>query len=145
VSVTQVTDDLAGLTGYDEARGTETVVVQTTIADLADKAFDAYDVYLRLHLLSHRLVAPHGLSADGFFGLLTNVVWTKLRPVRVGVSSWCGTVARPRTGDRLRHRQVPADGRLRGARRVGRIADADRVRLGAHPGVGNHGDARGLS
>lgn len=57
---------LAALIGRDELRGTETVAVRTDISDLAAGAVDAYDVYLRLHLLSHRLVAPHGLNAGGF-------------------------------------------------------------------------------
>jgi len=70
-------------------------VVQTTIADLADKGCRRLDVYLRLHLLSHRLVAPHGLSADGFFGLLTNVGVDQLRPVRVEGSS-CAARCAPR-------------------------------------------------
>lgn len=81
--------DLASLAGRDEDRGTETVVVRTTIADLDAKAADTHDVYLRLHLLSHRLVAPHKLNADGFFGLLTNVVWTNHGPCAVEASNWC--------------------------------------------------------
>jgi 2,3,4,5-tetrahydropyridine-2-carboxylate N-succinyltransferase len=132
VSVAQVTDDLAALTGYDDARGTETVVVQTTVADLAAKAIDAYDVYLRLQLLSHCLVAPHGLSADGFFGLLTNVVWTNFGP--------CSVEGFELTRARLRARgPVTVYGVDKFPRMVDyvvpagvRIADADRVRLGAH-------------
>jgi 2,3,4,5-tetrahydropyridine-2,6-dicarboxylate N-succinyltransferase len=132
VSVAQVTDDLAALTGPDEVRGTQTVVVQTTIADLADKAVDAYDVYLRLHLLSHRLVPPHGLSTEGFFGLLSNVVWTNFGPCQVegfelvrarlrarGPVTVYGVDKFPRMVDYV----VPTGVR---------VADADRVRLGAH-------------
>ncbi len=55
----------------------------TEIADLQAPPADAYDVWLRLHLLSHRLVKPHGLSLDGQFGLLTNVVWTSIGPCAV--------------------------------------------------------------
>ena len=58
LSVAEVPDELAELTGRDEDRDVETVAVRTTIASLEDKATDAYDAYLRLHLLSHRLVAP---------------------------------------------------------------------------------------
>jgi 2,3,4,5-tetrahydropyridine-2,6-dicarboxylate N-succinyltransferase len=136
VSVAQVTDDVAALTGPDEDRGVETVVVRTVIADLGDKAADAYDVYLRLHLLSHRLVAPHGLNADGFFGLLTNVVWTNHGPCLVdgfelvrarlrrrGPVTVYGVDKFPRMVDYV----VPAGVR---------IADADRVRLGAHLAAG---------
>ena len=42
---------------------------------------DAHDAYLRLHLLSHRLVKPHELNLDGIFGVLPNVAWTNLGPV----------------------------------------------------------------
>jgi len=83
LSVAEIPDELAALAGRDEDRDTETVVVRTEIASLDDKAADAYDAYLRLHLLSHRLVAPHGLNADGFFGVLTNVVWTNHGPCAV--------------------------------------------------------------
>src|SRR5258705_5561853 len=57
LSVAEVADELAALTGRDEDRDVETVAARTTIASLGDKATDAYDAYLRLHLLSHRLVA----------------------------------------------------------------------------------------
>ena len=68
LSVAEVPDEFAALAGRDDERDTETVVVRTVIGSLDDKAVDAYDAYLRLHLLSHRLVAPHGLNADGFSG-----------------------------------------------------------------------------
>ncbi|MDN5933517.1 MAG: 2,3,4,5-tetrahydropyridine-2,6-dicarboxylate N-succinyltransferase, partial [Pseudonocardia sp.] len=48
--------DLEPMAGVDEARGVRTVVVRTEIASLADPPVDAHDVYLRLHLLSHRIV-----------------------------------------------------------------------------------------
>jgi 2,3,4,5-tetrahydropyridine-2-carboxylate N-succinyltransferase len=32
--------------------------------------------YLKLHLLSHRLVKPHGTDLSGLFGVLPNVAWT---------------------------------------------------------------------
>lgn len=127
---------LAALIGRDELRGTETVAVRTDISDLAAGAVDAYDVYLRLHLLSHRLVAPHGLNAGGFFPLLTNVVWTNHGPCPVdgfeavrlrlrtrGPVTVYGIDKFPRMVDYV----VPA---------AVRIADADRVRLGAHLAAG---------
>src|SRR3984893_15225866 len=83
LSVAEVPDELAELTGRDDDRNVETVAVRTTIASLEDKTTDAYDAYLRLHLLSRRLVAPHGLNADGFFSVLTNVVWTNHGPCAV--------------------------------------------------------------
>src|SRR5215207_3340280 len=48
---------------------------------LVEAPTDAYDAYLRLHLLSHRLVKPHGLSLEGLFGVLPNVAWTSQGPV----------------------------------------------------------------
>lgn len=69
--------------GVDARRGVEIVAVRTVIASLDDKPLDAHDAYLRLHLLSHRLVQPHGQNLDGVFGLLTNVAWTSLGPVAV--------------------------------------------------------------
>ncbi|GFG70374.1 2,3,4,5-tetrahydropyridine-2,6-dicarboxylate N-succinyltransferase [Mycolicibacter senuensis] len=120
------------LVGADEDRGTETVAVRTVIGSLADKAVDAYDAYLRLHLLSHRLVAPHGLNADGLFGVLTNVVWTNHGP--------CSVEGFESVRARLRRRgPVAVYGVDKFPRMVDyvlpsgvRIADADRVRLGAH-------------
>ncbi|MCV7249824.1 2,3,4,5-tetrahydropyridine-2,6-dicarboxylate N-succinyltransferase [Mycobacterium koreense] len=132
LSAAEVPAEFAALTGRDEDRGTETVVVRTGIADLGAKAADAYDGYLRLHLLSHRLVAPHGLNADGLFAVLTNVVWTNHGPCAVdgfetvrarlrrrGPVTVYGVDKFPRMVDYV----VPAGVR---------IADADRVRLGAH-------------
>ena len=132
LSADETPAELAALLGPDDDRGVQTVAVRTTIADIADKAADAHDVYLRLHLLSHRLVAPHGLNADGFFGLLTNVVWTTHGP--------CPVDGFETTRARLRKRgQVTVYGIDKFPRMVDyvlptgvRIAEADRVRLGAH-------------
>lgn len=132
LSVAEVAPELAALAGRDEDRDVEVVVVRTVIENLADKAVDAFDVYLRLHLLSHRLVAPHGLNADGFFGLLTNVVWTNHGP--------CAIEDFETVRARLRRRgPVTVYGVDKFPRMVDyvvpsgvRVADADRVRLGAH-------------
>ena len=108
-------------------------VVVTFIGDLAHKPEDVHDVYLRLHLLSHRRVKPHGLNLEGIFGLLNNVVWTnegpydpdtfatvRLRARAKGVEPKVHSVDKfPRMTDYV----VPSGVR---------IADADRVRLGAH-------------
>src|SRR5437879_4255115 len=67
----------------DPRRGVEVIAVRTAIASLDDKPLDAHDVYLRLHLLSHRLVRPNEQSLDGIFGLIANVAWTSLGPVPV--------------------------------------------------------------
>jgi 2,3,4,5-tetrahydropyridine-2-carboxylate N-succinyltransferase len=124
--------ELAALVGRDDDRGTETVAVRTVIGSLDAVAVDAYDAYLRLHLLSHRLVAPHGLNAGGLFGVLTNVVWTNRGPC--AVEGFEAVRARLR-----RHGQVTVYGVDKFPRMVDyvvpagvRIADADRVRLGAH-------------
>jgi 2,3,4,5-tetrahydropyridine-2,6-dicarboxylate N-succinyltransferase len=132
LSAAEVSAELAELAGRDEARDVDIVVVRTTIASLDDKPADAYDVYLRLHLLSHRLVAPHGLNLDGIFGFLANVVWTSHGP--------CAVDGFELTRARLRKRgTVAVYGVDKFPRMVDyvlpkgvRIADADRVRLGAH-------------
>ncbi|WP_396921811.1 2,3,4,5-tetrahydropyridine-2,6-dicarboxylate N-succinyltransferase [Mycolicibacterium sp.] len=124
--------DFAGLTGPDADRGVEVVAVRTTIASLDDKPADTHDAYLRLHLLSHRLVAPHGANLDGVFGLLANVVWTSFGP--------CAVEGFETVRARLRRRgAVAVYGVDKFPRMVDyvtptgvRIADADRVRLGAH-------------
>lgn len=124
---------LAARSGTDEARGVEMSLVRSTIGDLSDPPADAYDAYLRLHLLSHRLVRPHGLNVDGIFGKLANVVWTTQGPCPVT------------DFESTRHR-LQAAGRPVAVTSVDkfprmtdyvipsgvRIADADRVRLGAH-------------
>jgi 2,3,4,5-tetrahydropyridine-2-carboxylate N-succinyltransferase len=128
----EVPPDLAALTGRDEDRGTATVAVRTVIGSLDDVATDSYDAYLRLHLLSHRLVAPHGLNATGLFAVLTNVVWTNYGP--------CAIDGFEAVRTRLRRRgPVTVYGVDKFPRMVDyvvptgvRIADADRVRLGAH-------------
>ncbi len=65
----------------DDRRGTKTLTVVTVLDNLDSAPTDAYDAYLRLHLLSSRLVAPHGLNLDGIFGVLPNVAWTSHGPV----------------------------------------------------------------
>ena len=105
--------------------------------NLAKAPLDASDVYLRLHLLSGRHVKPHGLSLDGIFGLLANVVWTSLGPCAVAEFSQVREKIITRNGfiaiygvdkfPRMVDYVIP-DGV--------RIADADRVRLGAHLAAG---------
>ena len=123
---------LTSLVGVDEIRKVKREIVSLEI-DLALAPQSAVDAYLRLHLLSHRLVKPHGAVMDGIFGLLTNVVWTSAGPcavdgfeeVRAGLRAKYGHVAVfsvdkfPRMVDYI----IPSGVR---------IADADRVRLGAH-------------
>jgi 2,3,4,5-tetrahydropyridine-2-carboxylate N-succinyltransferase len=117
----------------DELRLVEGVPVLTVIEDLSAPPADVHDAYLRLHLLSHRLVRPNTINLDGIFGALPNVAWTNRGPVDpadleavrlrarahdrpLGVSS---VDKFPRMTDYV----VPSGVR---------VADADRVRLGAH-------------
>src|SRR5690606_15239835 len=124
--------EVTALLGADEARGVEVVAVRTSLATLATAPADAHDVYLRLHLLSHRLVRPHGVSLDGQFGYLSNVVWTNHGP--------CPVEGFEATRMRLRARgPVTVYSIDKFPRMVDyvspsgvRIGDADRVRLGAH-------------
>ena len=128
--------DVSGLAGgikTDDIRQVRTQIVTTVITDLNSAPHDAADVYLRLHLLSHRLVKPRSINLDGIFGLLQNVAWTSLGPVAIENLSEVQIAARsngttfnvfgvdkfPRMVDYV----VPSGVR---------IADADRVRLGAH-------------
>ena len=127
-----VPSELNALVGKDEIRGVSKELVSIEIA--LDKApASVSDAYLRLHLLSHRLVKPHGLNLDGIFGILNNVVWTSYGPCAVegfeltraklkaayGNVNVFGVDKFPRMVDYV----IPSGVR---------IADADRVRLGAH-------------
>ncbi len=122
---------LLALEGTDEARGTRTETV-CTVVDLDAEPEGAADAYLRLHLLSCRLVAPNTVNLDGIFSVLPNVVWTNHGPCPVegfeavrmrlrarGPVTVYGVDKFPRMVDYV----LPAGVR---------IADADRVRLGAH-------------
>ncbi len=124
---------LASAVDSDELRQVRTSVITTVISDLNTAPKDAADVYLRLHLLSHRLVKPRSINLDGIFGLLQNVAWTSLGAVAINNLTQVQISARakgmsfnvfgvdkfPRMVDYV----VPSGVR---------IADADRVRLGAH-------------
>ncbi|MEU4684550.1 2,3,4,5-tetrahydropyridine-2,6-dicarboxylate N-succinyltransferase [Streptomyces xinghaiensis] len=123
--------------GPDPRRGVEVIAVRTVIASLDDKPADAHDAYLRLHLLSHRLVRPHGQNLDGIFGLLANVAWTSLGPVPVDQVETVRLAARAE-GLHLAVTSVDKFPRMTDyvAPAGVRIADADRVRLGAHLATG---------
>lgn len=125
-------DDLASLEGADYEREITRRVVKTEI-ELDKPPASVADAYLRLHLLSHRLVKPHGLSLEGIFSILNNVIWTSHGPcaiagfdqVRLKLRAKYGYLAIygvdkfPRMLDYVLPEGV-------------RIADADRVRLGAY-------------
>jgi 2,3,4,5-tetrahydropyridine-2-carboxylate N-succinyltransferase len=123
---------LTSMVGSDEARGVRREVVSLEI-DLTVAPKDAKDAYLRLHLLSHRLVKPHGQSLEGIFGLLANVVWTSAGPC--AVDGFEATRAKLKAA----HGHISVFGVDKFPRMVDyvipsgvRIADADRVRLGAY-------------
>jgi 2,3,4,5-tetrahydropyridine-2,6-dicarboxylate N-succinyltransferase len=124
--------ELTALATPDESRGVTREVISLEI-DITKTPANAADAYLRLHLLSHRLVKPHGVALDGIFGLLSNVVWTSVGP--------CAVEGFEITRARLKaaHGHVSVYGVDKFPRMVDyvvpsgvRIADADRVRLGAH-------------
>ena len=124
--------DLLDLVGEDRLRKVKRSLISLEI-DIDEAPKSAEDVYLRLHLLSHRLVPPHGVKLDGIFSLLANVVWTSVGPCAVesfdeirgalkahyGHITIYGVDKFPRMVDYVIPHGV-------------RIADADRVRLGAH-------------
>src|SRR4051794_10124519 len=69
---------LPGQPRTDGRRDVRTAAVRTRIADLRTPPRNTADAYLRLHLLSHRLVKPHSINLEGLFGVLPNVAWTSL-------------------------------------------------------------------
>ncbi|CAB3632120.1 MAG: 2,3,4,5-tetrahydropyridine-2,6-dicarboxylate N-succinyltransferase [Achromobacter sp.] len=123
--------------GRDTRRKVDIVAVRTAIASLDAPPADAHDAYLRLHLLSHRLIRPHGANLDGLFNVLANVAWTSAGPCavdQVDALRWqlraTGQVLEIRGVDkipRMTDYVVPAGVR---------IADTARVRLGAHLAAG---------
>ncbi|WP_435745942.1 2,3,4,5-tetrahydropyridine-2,6-dicarboxylate N-succinyltransferase [Nocardioides sp. SYSU DS0663] len=129
----EVPAELRALEGRDEVRGVTREVRTVEIADLQAAPTSTEDVWLRLHLLSSRLAVPHTISMDGVFGLLTNVVWTSAGPCAVEGFELA------RTRLRAAGQHVTVFGVDKFPRLVDyvvpsgvRIADADRVRLGAH-------------
>jgi len=117
----------------DEARRVRVQLVRTQI-DLDAAPADVADAYLRLHLLSHRLVQPRTINLDGLFGVLPNVVWTDRGPC--AVDGFEATRARLRAVTGVAPTVLGVDKFPRMVDYVlpsgVRIADADRVRLGAH-------------
>ncbi len=121
---------------HDTVRGVEVRVVETSI-DLDAAPESPSDMYLRLHLLSNRLCAPRTINLDNAFGLLTNVAWTNLGPVAVDQVDWVRWRMRS-TGQMLMVHGVDKFPRMTDyvVPSGVRIADADRVRLGAHLAAG---------
>ena len=122
--------ELEELIGSDDRRNVD-LEFRTVVIDLDAAPTSTPDAYLRLHLLSHLLVAPNSINLDGIFGHLPIVVWTNAGPVhpddfetlrpslqRAGIAA-TGIDKFPRLIDYVTPPRV-------------RIADASRVRLGAH-------------
>ena len=117
----------------DPVRGVRITRQLCVVADLDQPPADSADAYLRLHLLSYRLVRPNSVNLDGIFKVLPNVCWTSLGPVAVGDIG----AARQRALARGIHLEVRSVDKFPpmldyvvpdGVR----VADAARVRLGAH-------------
>lgn len=125
-------DGLGDLGRHDALRRVDTEIV-SAVVDLDAPPADSVDVYLRLTLLSQRLVRPHEANLDGVFAKLRNVVWTNLGPcdvegfaetrLRLQAAGNTVTVYGVDKFPRMVDYVVPTGVR---------IADADRVRLGAH-------------
>ena len=124
--------DLSEFLGSDSIRDLTRTKVAIEI-DLDAPPASVSDAYLRLHLLSHRTVKPHSQNLDGIFGILNNVVWTSAGPCSISTFNKVGPKLRAKNGSltvfsvdkfpRMVDYVVPEGVR---------IADADRVRLGAH-------------
>jgi 2,3,4,5-tetrahydropyridine-2-carboxylate N-succinyltransferase len=126
-------EGLLETTHVDEMRGVVVDAVTVVVEDLDAPPADVLDAYLRLHLLSHRLVRPHEVNLEGIFGVLANVAWTSLGPVSVE------RIEQVRLRCRLEGRHLEVHSVDKFPRMTDyvvpsgvRIADADRVRLGAH-------------
>jgi 2,3,4,5-tetrahydropyridine-2-carboxylate N-succinyltransferase len=125
-------DDLVSLEGADNEREITRRVVKTEI-ELDKPPASVADAYLRLHLLSHCLVKPHGLSLEGIFSILNNVIWTSHGPCAISGFDQVRLKLRAKYGyfaiygvdkfPRMLDYVVPEGVR---------IANADRVRLGAY-------------
>jgi 2,3,4,5-tetrahydropyridine-2-carboxylate N-succinyltransferase len=123
--------ELAAAAKEDPRRGVRAQVVHVAI-DLDAAPADAPDAYLRLHLLSHRLALPNTINLDGLFGVLNNVVWTNVGPCPV--DDFERTRLRLRDSGPVQVFSVDKFPRMTDyvVPSGVRIADADRVRLGAH-------------
>jgi 2,3,4,5-tetrahydropyridine-2-carboxylate N-succinyltransferase len=130
--------EMTALTGAHGSAGDRGVRLEVVLCeiDLDVAPATVPDAYLRLHLLSHRLIEPHGANLEGIFSVLTNVVWTNIGP--------CAVADFEATRLTLRHKyDLTVFGVDKFPRMTDyvlpqgvRIADAGRVRLGAHLATG---------
>ena len=132
LSASDLTPRLLNLVYIDKDRMVEQVAVETCISDLSKPVIDAHDAYLRLHLLSHRLVIPGSISVEGLIDALALAVWTNKGPCLPDNFEFVRTTLRARG---LIH--------VYGVEKIPRmldyvvpsgvqIAEAERVRLGAY-------------
>ena len=132
----QTQPDLSEYAGTDSLRHVERIVIALEI-DLDAQPQSVPDAYLRLHLLSHRICLPHSINLTGIFGILNNVVWTSAGPCLLSTFNEIQPLLRLKLGHltifsvdkfpRMVDYVIPEGVR---------IADADRVRLGAHLAAG---------
>jgi 2,3,4,5-tetrahydropyridine-2,6-dicarboxylate N-succinyltransferase len=117
----------------DQVRAVRSTHRRVEIADLDAPPIDSGDAYLRLHLLSYRMVTPNSINMDGIFGVLPTVCWTTAGPVDAAQTVAVQMRARA-AGRHIEVQSVDKFPRMldyvvpSGVR----IADASRVRLGAH-------------
>jgi 2,3,4,5-tetrahydropyridine-2-carboxylate N-succinyltransferase len=130
------TDKYPELLTTDEIRKVKRINLSIEI-DLSKPAKDVADVYLRLQLLSHRIVKPHGLNLEGIFNILPNLVWSSVGPCKVATFNQ----VQPRL--RAKYENLVVYGVDKFPRMIDyvipegvRIADGDRVRLGAYLSAG---------
>jgi 2,3,4,5-tetrahydropyridine-2-carboxylate N-succinyltransferase len=130
------TDKYPELLTTDEIRKVKRINLSIEI-DLSKPAKDVADVYLRLQLLSHRIVKPHGLNLEGIFNILPNLVWSSVGPCEVATFNQ----VQPRL--RAKYENLVVYGVDKFPRMIDyvipegvRIADGDRVRLGAYLSAG---------
>lgn len=117
-------------------KGTQQPRVATILAS-DDAPGSVAEGYLKLHLLSHRLVKPHEVNLNGLFGTLVNVAWTSAGaidleelPARQLAARLQGDVLEVMSVDKfpkMTNYVVPSGVR---------IAHTARVRLGAYLGEG---------
>jgi 2,3,4,5-tetrahydropyridine-2-carboxylate N-succinyltransferase len=117
----------------DEIRAVKVEPIDVVIDSLAEPPAGAADAYLRLQLLSHRVIRPHEANLEGMFGLLVNVAWTSRGPVAADEIEPARARARA-AGERIEVYGVDKFPRMTDyvVPSGVRIADADRVRLGAY-------------
>ena len=126
-------NDFDSTLGLDQIRGVSRIQIETVINDLSEKPTDVADAYLRLHLLSHRLVKPRSINLDGIFAVLPNLAWTNLGAV---LPSELNNVKSRALSNQVPFFVLSVDKFPRMIDYVipsgVRIADGDRVRLGAY-------------